>query len=147
MTECRVEDINNLLSVEDLANEPIRNQMLSRIYALTGCSMRSQKRLWKAFGEQASIKLFDKMDEFLNAANNLYALFDKIDDPAFAEPTAGGANPYEVAFEVYKNMMGEFVRSRNIWVRAYDKGLITAKKEAIKPKCGQPKKGFQYGDF
>lgn len=139
MIECIVSDINDVLSVEDWANPIKRNLMIARIYALTGCSMRSQKRLWKAFGEAASIKLFDKMDEFLNAANNLYALFDKIDDKE--------AEADQVSYEVYKTMIQEFVRSRNIWVRAYDKGLIKAKEEATKPKCGQPKKGYVYGDF
>lgn len=138
MTECTVAEINNLLTVEDFTNEPIRNLMLARIYALTGCSMRSQKRLWKAFGEAASIKLFDKMDEFLNSANNLYALFDKIDDKE--------AQADQVSFEVYKTMMAEFVRSRNMWIKAYEKGLIKAKEEKEKPKCGQ-KKGHVYGDF
>ena len=138
MTECTVADINNLLSVEDFSNEPIRNLMLARIYALTGCSMRSQKRLWKLFGEAASIKLFDKMDEFLNSANNLYALFDKIDDKE--------AKADQVSFEVYKTMMTEFVRARNMWVKAYEKGLIRAKEEKEKHKCGQ-KYGHVYGDF
>lgn len=139
MTECTSADINNLLTVEDLANQPIRDQMLGRIYALTGCSMRSQKRLWKRFGEAASIRLFDKMDEFLNAANDLYALFDKID--------AKEQEPDSSAFEVYKRLMTEFVRTRNLWVSAYDRGLRAAQKEKEKPKCGQKKKGFQYGDF
>lgn len=139
MTECSVAEINNLLTVEDMANEPVRNLMLARIYALTGCSMRSQKRLWREFGEAASIRLFDKMDEFLNSANNLYVLFDKIDEKK--------TEINDISLKVYNTMLQEFVRSRTIWVTAYNKALDKVAREALKPKCGQPKKGFQYGDF
>lgn len=139
MTECTTSEINNVLSIDDWTQPEKRDLMLARIYALTGCSMRSQKRLWREFGEAASIRLFDKMDEFLNAANNLYVLFDKIDEKK--------TEINEVSFKVYNTMLQEFVRSRNIWVTAYNKALDKVAREALKPKCGQPKKGFQYGDF
>lgn len=139
MNECTVADINNIISIEDFSNPSIRDLMLARIYALTGCSMRSQKRLWKAFGEAASIRLFDKMDEFINAANNLFALFDSIDEKQTSIDT--------VSLTVYTSMIGEFVRSRNVWIKVYEKGLEKTKEEKVKQKCGQKKRGYTYGDF
>ena len=139
MIECTVEEINNLEAIEDFLDQTKRNLMLARIYALTGCSMRSQKRLWKLFGESASIRLFDKMDELINAANNLFVLFDQMD--------AGETGIDPVSFEVYNRMMKEFVRSRNVWVKSYDKGLSNTKEEKVKQKCGRKPKGYVYGDF
>ena len=139
MNECMVVDINDILSVEDFSNVPKRNLMLARIYALVGCCMRSQKRLWGAFGEENTIRLFDKMDEFIHAANNLYVLFDMIDDKK--------TEVNKESLDLYAQMLGEFVRSRNIWIKAYDRGLINAKNEKRKPKCGQKPKGIVYGDF